>query len=95
MFHIYVLISKKDNKMYIGCAEDLKLRLEQHRKGLVKSTKHRRPFELIYYESCLFEKDAYKREKHLKTFYGHMFLKKRLKSYFTSRDGAKEKYYDK
>ncbi len=38
---------------------------------------------MIYYEACLDQKDATKREKYLKTFHGKMFLKKRLKSYLT------------
>ena len=83
MYYIYVLLSKKDNKKYTGYTKDLKLRFEQHNKGLVESTKNRRPFELIYYEACIKSEDATKREKHLKTHYGKMYIKKRLKSYFT------------
>ena len=82
-YYIYVLFSKKDKKLYIGYTKNLKLRFEQHCKGEVKSTQYRRPLELIYYEACLDEKDALKREKYFKTHYGKMFLKKRLKSYFT------------
>ena len=73
----------KDGKMYTGFTKDLKLRFEQHERGHVQSTKHRRPLELIYYEACLSEDDALHRERYLKTHYGKMFLKKRLKSYFT------------
>jgi len=83
MYYTYVLLSQKDKKLYVGCTEDLKLRFEQHIKGLVNSTKNRRPLILIYYEACLKQEDAFKREKYLKTHYGKMFLKKRLKSYFT------------
>ena len=83
MYYTYVLKSKKDGKMYTGFTKDLKLRFEQHEKGLVQSTRHRRPLELIYYEACLSEDDALHRERYLKTHYGKMFLKNRLKSYFT------------
>lgn len=83
MHYIYVLISKKDNNKYIGYTKDLKLRFEQHRKGLVESTKNRRPLRLIYYEACLNQKDATHKEKYLKTYHGKMFLKQRLKSYLT------------
>ena len=83
MYYTYVLKSTKDGKMYTGFTKDLKLRFEQHEKGLVQSTKHRRPLELIYYEACLSEEDAFRRERYLKTHYGKMFLKNRLKSYFT------------
>ena len=83
MYYVYVLLSKKDNKLYTGYTKNLKLRFEQHCKGLVESTKNRRPLELIYYEVCLNQQDATRREKYLKTHYGKMYLKKRLKSYFT------------
>ena len=84
MFHyVYVLKSQKDNKFYTGYTKNLKLRFEQHQKGLVESTKDRRPLKLIYSEACLNQKDATHREKYLKTFYGKMFIKNRLKSYLT------------
>ncbi len=51
--------------------------------GKAESTRDRRPLKLIYYESCLNQDDATKREKYLKTYHGRMFLKKRLKSYLT------------
>ncbi len=83
MFYTYVLQSKKDGKFYTGYTKDLKLRFEQHNKGLVDSTKDRRPLELIYYEACIDRNDATHREKYLKTYHGKMFIKRRLKSYLT------------
>ncbi len=83
MYYTYILQSIQDGKFYTGFTKNLKQRFERHNKGLVESTNHRRPFKLIYYESCLEQKDATKREKYLKTFHGKMFLKKRLKSYLT------------
>lgn len=82
-YYVYVLKSNKDKKLYTGYTNNLKLRFEQHRKGLVESTEHRRPLKLIYYEACLSQKDATHREKYLKTYLGKMFLKNRLKSYLT------------
>jgi len=83
MYYTYVLISEKDNKFYTGFTQDLKLRFEHHINGNVKSTTIRRPLILIYYEACINKDDAIRREKYLKTHYGKMFLKKRLKSYLT------------
>lgn len=83
MYYVYVLLSKKDSKQYVGYTKNLKLRFEQHCNGLVESTKKRRPLLLIYYEACLDREDATRREKYLKTHYGKMFLRNRLKSYFT------------
>jgi len=45
----------KDRDFYTGFTENLKLRFEQHNKGLVESTKARTPFRLIYYEASLTE----------------------------------------
>ena len=44
MYYTYVLKSTKDTDFYTGFTNDLKLRFEQHNKGLVESTKQRRPF---------------------------------------------------
>ena len=52
MICVYILKSLKDNKKYIGSTIDLKKRLSEHQKGLVKSTKYRRPFILIGYQVC-------------------------------------------
>ena len=81
MFFTYVLQSEKDNGFYVGFTKDLKQRFEQHQKGTVDSTKNRLPLKLIYYEACVSQEDAIRREKYLKTYNGRMFLKKRLKSY--------------
>jgi len=83
MYYTYVLQSKKDDKFYVGFTKNLKLRFEQHNKGLVESTKNRIPFNIIYYEACLDKNDALKREKYFKTYHGKMYLRKRLKSYLT------------
>lgn len=83
MYYTYVLRSLRDKNFYTGFTNNLNLRFEQHNKGRVESTEDRRPFELIYYEACLDQKDAIKREKYLKTYQGKMFLKRRLKSYLT------------
>jgi len=83
MYYTYVLQSMKDMDFYVGLTKDLKLRFENHRKGLVESTKNRRPLRLIYYEACVSRDDARQREKYLKTYHGRMFLGRRLKSYLT------------
>ena len=83
MYYSYVLQSEKDNGFYVGFTKNLKLRFEQHTKGLVESTKDRMPVRLIYYEDCLDQNDATRREKYLKTYNGRRFLARRLKSYLT------------
>jgi len=78
MFYVYVIKSLKDGKIYAGHTNDLKERIRQHNNGLVKSTRSRKPFKLIYYEASNILKDALKREKSLKTGFGRRYLKNRL-----------------
>lgn len=82
-YYVYVLESLKDGEKYTGYTSNLPLRFEAHQAGKVPSTKDRRPLKIIYFEGCLNQQDATKREKYLKTHYGKMFLGNRLKSYFT------------
>lgn len=84
-YYVYILESEADGKSYTGYTSDLKLRLEQHNKGQVESTKARRPLKLIYFEGCINQQNATKREKYLKIHYGKMFIKNRLKSYLTGQ----------
>ncbi len=73
----------KDMSFYTGYTKNLKLRFEQHNKGIVESTKDRTPLKLIYYEACLNQSDATRREKYMKSYNGKRFLGRRLKSYLT------------
>lgn len=80
MFYVYVIKSKKDNELYVGFTNDLRKRLAQHNQELNKSTKHRIPFVLVYYEAYFSEKDARTRERRLKQFKNsYTELKKRVK----------------
>jgi len=79
MYYVYVLKSKKDNKFYIGYSEDLVQRITQHNRGSVKSTRLRRPLELVYYEAYRSEKRARRQELFYKSGQGRRILDKRLK----------------
>ena len=81
-FYVYVLQSLKYDELYIGYTNDLKQRLEKHNQGVVTSTKRYMPWKLIYYEACLNQEDAQRREKYLKITQGRRLLKLRLKEYF-------------
>lgn len=81
MYYIYILQSIKDYNFYVGYTKDLKNRLEEHEKGKVNSTKNRQPLKLVYYESCINQKDATHREKYLKTSWGKRYIKSRLRNY--------------
>jgi len=82
MFYTYVLRSVAKNILYIGYTGDLRRRFAEHNQSLNFSTKSGVPWELIYYEACIHEQDAKRREKYLKTNQGSRLLKRRLKEYF-------------
>lgn len=81
MYYTYILRSKKDNRWYTGYTGDLRNRFKEHNAGRNFSTKGRGPFELIYYEACIDEKDARAREKFLKSGPGKKYLRNRLKRF--------------
>lgn len=83
MYYTYVLKSLKDKLFYTGYTSDLRKRFNRHNKGLIYSSRHRKPFQLIYYESCINQQDATAREKYLKSGPGKRYLKNRLKHFLS------------
>ncbi len=81
-YYIYVLLSEKDKMFYTGYSSNLDQRLEMHNSGKVESTRNRRPFVLIYFEGCLNQQDATRREKYLKSGNGKIYLRNRLRQFF-------------
>lgn len=82
LYYVYILKSEVDNQYYTGYTSNLRQRIKYHNEGKVKSTKNRRPLVLIYFEGCLNQQDATRREKYLKSGNGKIYLKNRLKNYF-------------
>jgi len=66
MYYVYVLRSSSDSHLYTGFTNDLERRVKEHNAGLVSSTSHRKPFELVYYEAYSSEEEARHRESNLK-----------------------------
>ncbi len=66
MYYVYVLQSEINREIYVGSANDLKHRFQDHNNGKVFSTKRYIPWKLIYYEAYQTEKLARMREKRLK-----------------------------
>ena len=81
-YYVYVLVSLKDKKFYVGLTENIKIRFNNHVVGKVRSTKNRRPLKLIGYEVYIMKKDAGRREKYLKSSDGRKEIRIRYKGYF-------------
>ncbi|HSR10168.1 MAG TPA: GIY-YIG nuclease family protein [Thermodesulfobacteriota bacterium] len=85
--------SELDGKLYIGYTSDLKNRVREHKRGEVVSTKHRRPFDLVFYEAYKSVQDALRREKYFKTGKGKSSLRMMLQNSLDTRQmlpGARE-----
>ncbi|OGD65544.1 hypothetical protein A2215_02720 [Candidatus Berkelbacteria bacterium RIFOXYA2_FULL_43_10] len=78
MIFVYILISLKDFTLYTGIASDVDKRLDYHNRGLNQSTKYKRPLKLIYFEAYTNKKDAYLRERFLKSGRGREVIKKQI-----------------
>ena len=81
-WHFVYILQLSNGSFYTGYTGNLEQRIKQHELGEVASTKSKRPIELIYFEACLFKRDALAREKYLKSTYGKQRLRKRLKHWF-------------
>ena len=76
MFTVYVLYSKKYDKLYIGYTSDLEQRLLSHNKLTTKGwTVKYRPWKLLYSEELTNKSTAMKREKELKSHKGRDILR--------------------
>ncbi|PZR29021.1 MAG: endonuclease [Citrobacter freundii] len=64
--YVYILQSQLDLSFYKGYSENPKHRLLQHNDGQTPSTRHLRPWKLVYVELLNSKRDALIREKNLK-----------------------------
>ncbi|HEY4477309.1 MAG TPA: GIY-YIG nuclease family protein [Candidatus Paceibacterota bacterium] len=82
MFYVYILKSRVGRHLYIGCTNDLRKRARKHNQKSSVSTRPYAPWELVYYDARLNNKDAVRRERYLKTTQGQRLIKRRLREYF-------------
>ncbi len=75
MYYVYILQSKKTEKLYKGSTSDLRKRFAEHNRGGVASTRGGRPWKLAYYEAFAIKSDALREEKFLKSGKGRERIK--------------------
>ena len=89
MYYTYVLkcFNSKSYKtiFYVGVTSNLEERIKDHKSKSTMYTKSFDIIELVYFEACLSKKDAYLREKQLKTGFGRGYVKKRIKNYLNEK----------
>lgn len=64
--YTYLLKSLKDNSYYSGITNNLEKRLTKHNKGVLSTTKSKRPWKLVYWKEHSNSFSARKHEKWLK-----------------------------
>lgn len=75
MFTVYVLMSLKTNKRYIGyTSKTAEQRLREHNAGCNSFTKGYRPFTIVFAEQYATKYEAIRREIFLKSGQGRKFL---------------------
>ena len=67
MYTVYILYSTRYDRYYIGQTNNLLIRLAQHNEGKSISTKHYRPWALVYREEYSNRGLAMGKEKYLKS----------------------------
>lgn len=80
MFHVYVLRSLKNGRLYTGSTDNLERRISEHNSGQSSYTKLTKPFKLIYKEEYKTRQEAIKRELFFKSGKGRDFLKTKLRA---------------
>lgn len=76
MYYVYVLLSKKIKRTYVGCSHNPIERLKIHNSGSVQSTKNGLPWEIIYQEQCNSYSESRDRERYFKTGGGRRRIKR-------------------
>ncbi|MBX2910048.1 MAG: GIY-YIG nuclease family protein [Chitinophagales bacterium] len=74
-YYVYIIQSEFDGTFYKGSSENPVQRLAQHNEGQTPSTRHKRPWKLLYVEELSSKTDMLIREKKLKRGNKDYFLK--------------------
>ena len=76
-FYTYVLLSFRNDDIYIGSTENIEKRVHLHNNGKVKSTKGYRPWKLLECHKFNTRSEAVNHERFLKTHQQKEILKKK------------------
>jgi putative endonuclease len=79
-FFLYILQSEKNKKYYIGITKDIETRLNQHNRGVGKSTRSNRPWRLVYTKEYNTRSEAGIREKQIKNQKSRAHIEKLISS---------------
>ncbi len=80
-FFVYILISSKSNRFYIGHTGNLEERLIQHNSGKVKATRNKGPWSFVYLESFDTKIEANRRELEIKRKKSRKYIEYLIENY--------------
>jgi putative endonuclease len=78
MYYLYILISTKYKKTYVGITDNPTRRLMEHNRGESNYTKRYIPWIILYTEKYKSRILARKREKYFKSAIGRKWIKNNL-----------------
>ncbi|HET8830182.1 MAG TPA: GIY-YIG nuclease family protein [Pelobium sp.] len=76
LFYAYVLQSQKSGRFYIRHTQNLVERLSRHNSGMVKATKNKGPWSIVYSESFKSKLEANQRELEIKSKKSRAYIEK-------------------
>jgi len=76
MYSVYIIQSEVTGRYYIGFTSNIDDRLKHHNSGANRSTKSGSPWRLVYKEVFDSKKEAWLREKKIKSYKGGEAFKK-------------------
>jgi predicted GIY-YIG superfamily endonuclease len=77
MYYVYIL-KLYDGSYYVGYTENLKQRIGEHNRGIVKTTSSSLPITLVFYSAFIAKIKALQFERYLKEGSGFAFRNKHL-----------------
>ena len=80
MAYVYVLESETSERFYVGSTGNLENRLLRHNKGYEKSTKHYRPYKIVFSQKCVTLQEAQALERKIKKWKRKDFILKIIES---------------
>lgn len=80
MFYLYILLSEKNNKFYVGSTANLSDRILRHNSARSKATASGIPWKLVYTEEFNTRSEAMKRECQIKAWKSHSLIDKLINS---------------
>ncbi|OGW66499.1 MAG: hypothetical protein A3H49_03545 [Nitrospirae bacterium RIFCSPLOWO2_02_FULL_62_14] len=78
MHYVYILLNEAKTRTYTGVSDDIEKRLKEHNEGKVKSSRHYRPYRVIYTEEFQTLSEARQKERFYKSTTGRRRLKEIL-----------------